>query len=610
MSINDAHFPSQAAQNPIDADLFHNERQPAMQNTAPILGPDQAFIEKHVHPPRAVPSYDGMPTNDTRSQVVINWTKYGIINSSKYVPYGVAPQVTPVDPQQVSGYAILSTSGPNHPSYRYVKFDAGSGDTWALDINNCLPLDVYNVNRFPLDANLYRPAYKSTTIYLNATSFNDTGIVASAQFNPPLKFAGNLEQLASKDPKLFDQFVLFHAAQGVKTDFRPFNLEPKHLERLADLHDKALREFAIAEKDRLDKEFEHLSLGEKEEAKKNKKPPAETIELRLDPSFSIQVVDFGAQGNVISGLGSGSIVPTSDQVMNLSTRAYGGKALDGAFIVNRLNTISPEWKCIGPNRNATAFGKGLYYCYYTYENAAGDPLLGQFYASAGRTPISGTPGAFACEDAQWSMDQTWSWTVFEGLSPNLVAPSNAQRMLAIKDYMGFEVQAAAKSPWAGIQRLAPRPNMRAMEALLLAYYDMKDCTEAKYNFLGTLVSTIMKNKDVMEFAKGASLDVVGRGLKAIQGALNKKVEVDVEKSTPSGGVVRTQTFYNSSLRPQRSTSRRRSQSRPRARTPSRNRSASRGRSQSRTRRPASRSRPSRSRTRKRAPGHVLAPRVD
>jgi len=602
---SEAFFPSQsvAVDNPIDPESTPTPTQTTAQATTPT----NAFVMQHMHPPSAVPGYLGMPTNDSRSQVTIRWVQYGIVDSSSYLSTAPAT-VTPVNPGDISGYAFLTTSGVNHSTYTFVKFiqPVTHRDTWRQDINNTKPLDVYDVTRMSLDATVYRPTYKSVTTYLNATAFNDVGIVTTAQYNPPLLFAGQIESLAADKPQLFLKLLKCHSSYGHPIALDKFLLEPKFLQKCEETVAEGLKTYRAGLKE-LEDELASLIEWPKDrqdadrirQIKKTLEAHAQIKPVTLDPSTSIQFADFGNSGNDISGNQSGAVVPTTDQVMNLSTRSYGGKALDGCFTVSRLNTIAPSWKVVGPIRNGTAAGLGLFFCYFTFRDNNGIDDVKPFLSGSGRVEL--VPGAYLCEDAQWSSDQTWTWTVYDGIAPNPIASAATTRVIAIKQYIGLELQPAAKSPWAGSQKLSPRPSLSAMQRLLEAYFDMKDGTAAKYNFLGNMTA-------FANVAQKNSFDIVGRAINMLDKvAPRKEVEIaEVDKifapaqqqsrrqrqprptpALPAPGPQRqiVGPFIIPAARPKRarSASRRRARSRPsRSRTRRRSRSASRSTSRRRS----------------------------
>lgn len=516
----------EAANNQIEGDLFENIKSDnEVQTIAPVTDPTHAFIAKHIHPPSATPSYEGMPTNDSRTQVVTNWVDFRVLDS----PAGFAGQdASPasVPPSGVDGFAFLATSGLRNPIISFVhNTNAPAG--WNQDLANTKPLSVYDVTRLRYDATLFRPAYRSLTTYLNATMFNNVGAVASAQFNPPIMFAGPLYALAEKFPKQFDKYVDRRMADSKST-----HIEEKHIKKFPSAMQDALR-------------------------KKSHRDYDELSALSLDPNTKIQFVDFGKMGNTESANSLGAIVPTLSQIMNLSTRSYGGKAVDGTFNVHRLNTLTPEWLSTNDPDHNKDENSGLFECWMEFEDPLGNDNFAPFASNGG----SSSAPAKIMHDVQWTKDQTWSWIVYSGLLPNsnLLSGSGNADLLILKLYIGTELQAAALSPWAGMQKLGPRPNMAAMQALIEAYYDLKDCMPAKYNFAG--LATVV----------GGAIRAVGRGVFQRAAPILKKAAANAINETHNGDTRRRQRSRARSQGRARSNSRARSSSRNRPRSHSRGR---------------------------------------
>jgi len=134
----------EAAQNQIEADLFETIKSDSeVQSTAPIETPVHAFIAKHVHPPSAVPSYEGIPTNDARTQVVANWVDFNINDDVVFEP--TLPGGTNAFIRPPSGFAYLVTTGMNFPVIAFAKGDDGtSPNIWHQDAANTKPLGVYD----------------------------------------------------------------------------------------------------------------------------------------------------------------------------------------------------------------------------------------------------------------------------------------------------------------------------------------------------------------------------------------------------------------------------------------------------------------------------------
>nr|WAY16534.1 hypothetical protein [Hepelivirales sp.] len=204
---------SEAVENPVDVDLFNdlqqNDTEAQTHTKGKPFNSSTAFLKKCIHPPSAVPEFSGMPTNDARSQVTVEYRNMGI-NKTPFV-FSIAT-VKAVTPEMLGSfdYAFLMPSGSRVLSIPFIYVDEHSsphGPYWSQDMNNVSVNELYNYNNWSTDVNLFRPCYKSTTFSLNATMFNNTGMVVGNQFNPSILFAGNLLGFIQEMPLHAREFI-------------------------------------------------------------------------------------------------------------------------------------------------------------------------------------------------------------------------------------------------------------------------------------------------------------------------------------------------------------------------------------------------------------------
>lgn len=440
---------SEPVPNSADADLFqemHMHGDNEVQSTVKPSNPQSAFVQKCIHPPSAVPGYAGLPTNDARSQVCIEWRTFNVNNAP--MVFNNAENVTalmPTSELKQFDYAFLHTNGARVLSIPFVTnpFD---GYRFSQDFNNVKVCTQYNFSNWYKDANLSRTAYKSTTHTLNATAFNNTGIVAGNQFNPAILFSGKLLQFAETQHSNFIQYVKDGVARGFisrsihNQDVLKYKSFPKFIRECISEH------------------------------------TGNSFELNLDPDTLIQVINF-------SNTTTDQAVPTNDQILQQSLRSYGGKALEGAFSIQRLNTISPEWLSASNTSGVGNTYPGLYQCYYYLSFQDGST---HFVPFSDNCPV-GTPADKLpiLYDTLWTKDMTFSWVRFSGLSINPNTTSSTQLMIT-KQFLGLEVQPSVASPWAGMVKLGPKPDLTSMQALMDAFFELKDILPARYNFWGML----------------------------------------------------------------------------------------------------------------------------
>jgi hypothetical protein len=435
--------------------------------------PSQAFIKQCLHPPSAVPDFAGLPTNDARSQALAQFVNLELMNrpvikdkesGKTVVTEAVNFQEFDVGFLMPNGGRVLSIGFVNNSTFN---------NSMLQDFANVMVQENYDFKAFSHDAQLYRTCYKSTTFTLNATHFNDTGLVAGNQFNPNIMFAGNLLSFANEQPMSFADFVRDnHKARHFST-VKPSLVTSDHpwFQFPMQVRSDVLRKCGLNSADVLD----------------------------LDPNTNIQVINFGWIAD--NSDSTNAQFPSLSQIMQQSRRSYGGPAKDGAFSVQRLNTTQPTW-CSAGNTNNTNFG--LYQC-YAYVGYTVGVVSGLFYALYDNIP----PGVddfkpYILLDTLWTKDMTFSWVEFRGLSLNsTVSSSVLTQLINKKVYTGFEIQPSLRSAWAGQMRLGPRPDIMAMQALLEGFYDLKDVLPAKYNAIGTLGSLLLTAGDLlMSYFKG------------------------------------------------------------------------------------------------------------
>jgi len=446
-----------SAPNSIDPDMFQRVSETEVQTIAKAApSPASAFVKKTLHPPSAISNYEGMPTNDARTQVVTEWRGVDLLNAPTSLANGLTVQLVPV----WNEYAFLI---PNGGRVKYIGFvrDASTG-IWYQDLANVGIVDTYNWSNWYNDANLYRPAYRSTTTYLNATMFNNVGMVSGCQFNPNILFSGTLLSLAEQHSDLFRKLI-------------PTLVRDKRCKIIkgSAASDEQLSSWAKVPLSIRSDIADMLGL--------------KTDIIDLDPNTSFQLLNFNNSGEAASVGNTDSFIPSMSQILMQSQRSYAGKAMEGTFTVQRLNTISPEWLA-ATNTNAGSgvpINKGLYNCTSYWIDAVGVPHQVPFLDSA---PIDTLTAAVpVLKDTLWSKDMTFAWIHYKGIAlNNSFTPEVSSEILAIKTYIGLEIQPANRSAWAGMMQLSPKPSLEAMQMLMDGFYDLKDCMPAMYNFWGVI----------------------------------------------------------------------------------------------------------------------------
>ncbi len=446
---------SAATVNDIDLNLFSDlQRDDEVQSKSTVTDAQTAVIRKSLHPPSAIPGYMGLPTNDARSQVLLNYRNPSLMQSP-YLIRGSPGVVTPLTAPELStfNYAILSTNGARVLGIGYV-YDSVSG-TMQQDLNGVIYQDAYNFANWQDDANLYRPINKSLTTYLNATAFNDTGMVTCNQFNPNILFAGTLLTFAHEQTEKFYEFVKYgHKMGRIRTVHKPTREQTETFMQFPHYHRvEILRLTGAAVNEVLD----------------------------LDPNTTVQVLNLGDIGAPPTTTAV-DLVPTPSQITNNSMRSYVGKAREGCFAVQRLNTVAPAWMAASNTNNGE---NGLYDCFFYVKDPNGVSHFVAFTENA--PPATPEVSLQTLKDTLWTKDMTFSWQRYDGLSLNSQTSVSTQLLLR-KYHVGFEVQPTPRSAWSGMVNLGPKPDLMTMQAMMDAFYELKDGMPARYNFWGTLAS--------------------------------------------------------------------------------------------------------------------------
>lgn len=426
------------------------------------VSPKAAFVAKCLHPPSAVNGFEGLPTNDTRTQVCVEYKGLSLLTASGYL--NVNGTITPPAKKPTTFAYLIPAGGMRAQVISYFR-DTDNG-VWYQDIPNLIRNSTYDAAHMSDDVNLYRPSYKSLTTTLNVTMFNNTGMVAGCQFNPPLLWYGSLAMLAEQKPGIFRDFI----ASKVRFERQPLVRSSKSKEFFkwpasirADIADTVSR---ITKQDN-NLDFTTLTLEN------------DPFIIDLNPGAAVQFVAYGDMGPEANN----APVPSLDQILNADVRSSAFPAREGTFTVSKLNTISPSWLTPTNGRGpSVAAHASLYQCYVASSGSDGAyhfiPLQDKGGLTANSTPLY---------DAQWSTDMTWNWVQYTGLSYNSNQDTvTQQQLIAFKWYAGYEYQPAFMSPFAGLQRMSPRPDIMAMETLLKDFYDMKSVLPSAYNFLGML----------------------------------------------------------------------------------------------------------------------------
>jgi hypothetical protein len=416
------------------------------------LTPSQAFVCKVTHPPTTVPEFSGLPTQDARTQVVYNMRNIDVLKTPVTFDFGTAKYASN-SWNDHNDYTIIVPTGARIKWFGCCyNYTAGSGltNTYTQDVGNVGVQDNFDFQNWSSTVNLYRPCYKSITLYPNVTAFNNQGVISAQQFNPNILFSGSMSSMSYDQPKLFNM-ALDHLFTTKGDDL--FCSSETH----SDFHHAVIESWFKSRKLR--------SRG-----------------LKLDPNNFIQIINLGKVGYESDAV---SLVPTPSQIAQNSMRSYQDKFINGAFVVSRVNTLSPKWMS---GSNTQLNSKGLYEC-WSYTIGSDDAThLVQLKDPAAPGSNADSPVML---DTLWSSDMTWQFIRMQGISPNITAGPTEYGAtvspIAIKHYYGIEAQPVWNGPWNGIARMSPKPSLSEMQSLMDTFYEMPDGMPAKYNALGAFL---------------------------------------------------------------------------------------------------------------------------
>jgi len=481
MSNTSINSTSQLVDNSMNFDPTMDSMPLATQSHAmKKMTPESAMILKITHPPTVCEEFMGLPTMDTRTQVILNWRNIDILKEPLVFDRS-AGVAMPKSWMRSDDYSIVVPTGARIKWFgvTYSENNGVSNGAYEQDLNNVGIQDNFDFSIWSHTVNNYRPIAKSVTLYPNVTAFNNQGTIAVQQFNPAILFGGSVSDLSFTHVKLFHQMLDHYYSTKPEIFLKDVNSVSSSINTTS-----------------LDAWFRSRSI----------RPSG----LSLDPDQFIQIINLGNVGYPTDAI---SLVPTPSQIVTNSMRSYADKFINGAFAVNRINTLSPEWMA-GSN---TRPGNGLYDCWsYTYSADGSSHLI----PLLDPTPV-GTSTFTTMRDTLWTKDMTWTFIRMQGISPNYGVTNESPQAapICLKTYYTFEAQPVWNGPWNGLSRVSPMPSLKAMENLMDTFYNMPDAMPAKMNFLGSFLPTL--------------IGMLPAGLKVIKSLFSSSSEEKGASSEPS-----------------------------------------------------------------------------
>nr|WPR18503.1 MAG: peptidase A21 family protein [Chemarfal virus 216] len=377
-----------------------------------------AFVEKYLHPPRpARGDYAGIPDKNNSPSVRAQYDAVKQIQT-----YDVSAG------QQYNKVLLIHTSSAIAPvitiKYDLTGISVQSPDDVILNTNIvCQDMVAQCASG--------RMAYKSTTSNLNATGFNNQGVVTSALFRPNRSIY-RIGDLISRYHGAIRDLDSFHRELCVIYDLvhRPWNGKDDHYKHVITNIGTAVDNFA-------------------------------------------QVLKVG-------------IIPNeSTPIVMMSPNAVSTAATEGSFVVQKfLNDTIPylDFSDSGLSGLGVSVAAGMPCLIFEQVSATTGQL--QFIKAKDQPGLP--PGINTLQDLPWN-DFCWGYTLYEGLS---VAPGTSTTVtppyLTVKTITGYEFQPLPNSVLSPFIKESAVYDFSALRLCTMANHSLPDSLPSKMNFWGSL----------------------------------------------------------------------------------------------------------------------------
>jgi len=432
-----------------------------------------AYVNKVTHPPSPMSSeYQGRP--DCSAPNVVLMELKAELNVPPIITLPTA--VSTVKTINPSSILFVQSSGAVVMNYifMFVADSALSVSGWIQPqsqattasqptVSQTVPPSVnsagYNFQQWMTDIGSHRKTYKSSTYYLNATNFNNQGIVTSAKFKPDIIQGPSLLTL-------FEQHNGDH-----KSSLSLLNAVRASCSHLGYTFRGNADDFQVVNKDGV------VVPGEQ---------------------MSYQIWEWGTQtgnkGNVIpnsSQIYYNNLFPSSSsQLLVSSPKAATRPAREGSFTVLQQEDEIIPWVSNYSTSSTTAGqppGLNLSFMRYVQDGTTAIyiPLYSQLAPGNTFSPYTA--------EVPWS-SLDWSFTLFEGLTvPTTVGTSlTSVPYITVKSFVGLELQPRPNSSLVTFQRTLPLPDNDAIRMAIGIMHARPDSLPAAANDLGSIAMTAMK----------------------------------------------------------------------------------------------------------------------
>jgi hypothetical protein len=457
-----------------------------------------SWVKKVIHPPSTKDEdYHGTPFKGNSSVALLELRGESDIPPIFTYNSGtiVAPVIETLNP---STMLFLSGSGGRVGAYAFMRI-APNTYVQQTDANipsgtpiPALPAALTSgydfLNNYNSDFQCHRIGYKSNTFYLNATGFNNQGIVCSAKFKPDLYSSA----ITTAVNGIRNSSMTSHQFwKGLNPQQRRAFVDavPRHHRVPA-----ARAALSIPSSRRgLEDDFEVLSVADR----------SDPLTLPIS-DFSLQVLNFGESNatlGVIPGGGIsiiGLLPDTISDVQMISPTSSTRQAKEGDYVVQTwsedVNLFSQA-----PRVNNQTGGQHLTECYLTWYNPVSNAHL--YYNLMG---TSQTLGIDSYCDIPWT-SHDWSYTMFQGLTvpSGSTISTTGVPYISVKTILGLEVQPRISSSMRPFMEQLPFPDDAAIEIASVLIREKPDSLPASANDLGQIFDSITNYAPkVFDFFKG------------------------------------------------------------------------------------------------------------
>jgi hypothetical protein len=320
----------------------------------------------------------------------------------------------------------------------------------------------YNWYNFISDIATVRSSYKSETVYLNATDFNNQGQITTSKFKPNILAVATAVSLFDSHANDRQSLKSLYSALGLKVPL------PK-----------------IKDEDGYEVIRDNVNV-------------AATLY-----GFGIQVLQVGVttNGAAVTSVYSSpaqfitGILPTnSSSVLTYSSKGTTRMLKEGSFVVHQNVGPISEWTSVateGVSLSSTNAPNGVYVSLIR-ANYTNSYVYAPLYSDSAVLATT-LPGWYnSAFDTPWN-NLDWAMTICEGITiPSTVGTTlSSVPYLSVKSFAGLEIQPNVGSSLLPFQSMLPKPDPTALKMAAGIFHERPDSLPASANDLGTIASTIV-----------------------------------------------------------------------------------------------------------------------